>query len=308
MYRNVGMMKLAILMSTYNGSKFLRQQLESIQNQICDCAIDIWVRDDGSSDDTHKILEEYAADGRLQWYTAENLKPAKSFLDLVIHCPGYDYYAFSDQDDVWYPDKLQRGIDNIRDLNIPAMSFANAHLVDGTLNSLGRNVHRNLPNVDFYSITCGANIMGCTIVFNSMLAKLIQCAPMPKELIMHDYYLGVVCTLHDGVIVYDHVPCMDYRQHGNNVIGSSSRKLDALKNRISYLMVKAPKTLDLMAASICENYPDVPNREKWEWLYNVSRYRESFFRAAKLALDRRPTYNSRNMEITLRLSILLRNR
>lgn len=301
-------MKLAVLMSTYNGSKYLRQQLESILNQVCDCEIDIWVRDDGSSDDTLKILREYAAFGRLRWYTGENLKPARSFLDLVKHCPGYDYYAFSDQDDVWYPDKLQKGIDSIRELAVPAMSFANARLVDGELNSLGRNVHRNAPNVDFYSVTCSAGIMGCTIVFNSMLARLVQCVPMPTEPIMHDYYLGVVCTLHDGRIIYDHAPCMDYRQHGNNVVGSSSRKLDALKERIHRLTVKARITFDMMAASICENYPDAPNREKWEWLREVSRYRESFWRAAKLALDRRPTYNSRNMELTLRLCILLRNR
>ena len=117
-------MKLAVLMSTYNGSKYLRQQLESILNQVCDCEIDIWVRDDGSSDDTLKILREYAAFGRLRWYTGENLKPARSFLDLVKHCPGYDYYAFSDQDDVWYPNKLRDGIDRIKNQCGPAMSFA----------------------------------------------------------------------------------------------------------------------------------------------------------------------------------------
>lgn len=301
-------MKLAVLMSTYNGSKFLRQQLESIRNQKCDCEIDIWVRDDGSSDDTCKILDEYAADGKLQWYTGRNLKPAKSFLDLVKHCTGYDFYAFADQDDVWYPDKLQRGIDSIRKLTIPAISFSNAHLVDGALDTLGRNVYRNPPHVDFYSVTCSAGILGCTVVFNDRLAKLIQSAPMPEEPIMHDYYLGVVCTLYDGVILYDHAPSMDYRQHGNNVIGSSSRKIDALKNRIRRLTVKAPRTMDLLAASICKNYTDVPNRKKWEWLRDVSHYRESFCQAAKLAIDRKPTYNSRNMEITLRLCILMRNR
>lgn len=301
-------MKLAVLMSTYNGERFLHQQIESIFNQVCDCQVDLWVRDDGSTDGTQAILQSYADSQKLRWYTGPNLKPAKSFLDLVQHCPGYDYYAFSDQDDVWYPDKLQRGITHIRELSIPAISFANAHLVDGELNTLGRNVHRNPPHVDFYSVTCDARIMGCTIVFNNMLARLIQNAPMPKDLVMHDYYLGVVCALHDGEILYDHAPCMDYCQHGNNVVGSSSSKIGALKNRIRLLTKKMPTTLDRMAASICENYPDAPNREKWEWLYHVSRYRESFFRAAKLALDRRPTYNSRNMEITLRLCILLRNR
>lgn len=301
-------MKLAVLMSTYNGAYYLREQIDSILYQKCCVPFDLWVRDDGSSDDTCKILEEYAKEGKLQWYTGENLKPAKSFLDLIRHCPGYDYYAFSDQDDIWYIDKLQKGIDCIRNVSVPAMSFTNAHLVDRHLASLGRNVHRNPPNTDFYSVTCGAGVMGCTIVFNNSLAMLIQTANMPQNLIMHDSYLAIICTLHDGKIFYDHTPSMDYRQHGNNVCGSSSKKMDALKNRIRRLTIKADKTVDMMAASICENYPDAPNREKWEWLHSVSRYRESFFRAAKLALDCRPRYNSWNMGITLRLLILLRNR
>ena len=301
-------MRLAVLMSTYNGERFLCEQIDSILNQVCDCQVDLWVRDDGSKDGTCGILQTYAEKGKLHWYSGENLKPAKSFLDLLKHCVGYDYYAFADQDDVWYSDKLQKGIDRIRNLSVPAISFANAHLVDRELNSLGRNVHRKPLYVDFYSVTCNAGVMGASMVFNSMLAKLIQSVPMPKNLIMHDYYIGVVCALHDGVILYDHVPCMDYRQHGTNVMGCSSSKWDALKNRISLLTTKSPQTLDLMASSICENYPDAPNREKWVWLRGVSRYRGSFARAAKLAVDRRPKYNSWNMEITWRICILLRNR
>ena len=301
-------MKLAVLMSTYNGERFLQAQIESILNQHCDCQVDLWVRDDGSTDSTCSILQTYAERGVLRWYKGENLKPAKSFLDLIHHCPGYDYYAFADQDDVWYPDKLQNGINRICDLQIPAVSFANAHLVDGDLNSLGRNVHRNPPHVDFYSVTCSGGIMGCTMVFNNQLARLIQGAPMPRNLIMHDYYIAIVCTLHDGVILYDYEPCLDYRQHGGNVEGSSSKKWDALKKRRTLLLTKKEQTLDLMAASICECYSEVPSPEKLAWLQQVSVYRKSLFRAVKLALDKKPTYNSRNMELTLRLCILIRNR
>lgn len=301
-------MKVAVLMSTYNGERFLREQLESILDQMTDCQMDIWVRDDGSGDSTCKILEEYAEAGKLRWYSGENLKPAKSFLDLVKHCPGYDFYAFSDQDDLWYPNKLQEGIDRIRNQSCPAVSYANAQLVDGELKSLGRNVYRNPSYVDFYSVVCGCNIMGCTMVFNHHLAKLIQDVPMPRELIMHDCYLAIVCTLYDGVILYDHAACMDYRQHGNNVVGSAWKKTAALKERFRRLTVKSTNTLDKMAASICENYPCAPNTKKLRWLKSVSRYRESFFRAALLALDPKPTYNSWNMSITLRLSMLFRNR
>ena len=301
-------MKLAVLMSTYNGERFLCQQIESILNQSCECQVDLWVRDDGSTDGTHAILDSYANAGKLRWYTGENLKPAKSFLDLIQHCPGYDYYAFADQDDYWYPDKLQKGVDQIKGRSGPALSCANARLVDGSLQPLGRNVYRNPPKTDFYDITCGAGVQGATVVFNRALAQLIQDRPLPAELIMHDYYLCIVCTLYDGTIVFDDSACMDYRQHGSNVVGSSWNKMGALKNRIQILTVKNPNTLDKMADSICRNYPDAPNQEKLRWLKGVSQYRKSVFRALKLAADPKPAYNSLNMAVTLRLAFLLRNR
>lgn len=301
-------MKLAVLMSTYNGELFLRQQIESILAQSCEFQVDLLVRDDGSSDRTHSILDEYARAGKLHWYMGENLKPAKSFLDLLQHSCGYDYYAFADQDDVWYPQKLQNGVNCLREYTGPAMSFANARLVDEELQSLGRNVYRNPPKTDFYSVTYGAGILGCTVVFNRSLAQLIQECPIPTNLIMHDYYLGIVCTLHNGTIVFDNTTCMDYRQHGHNVVGSSWKKTDALRDRIRQITVKKTNTVDKMADCICRNYPHASNQKKLQWLKDISCYKSSFFCAFKLATDRKPASNSLNMAITLRLSYLLRNR
>lgn len=301
-------MKLAVLMSTYNGEKFLRQQIESILNQSGAFQLDLWVRDDGSKDATCAILQEYADQGKLNWYTGDNLRPARSFLNLVQHVPGYDYYAFADQDDVWYPDKLNRAVQRLQAISGPAIYCANAHLVDSQLEDLGRNVYRNPPCTDFYSVTCGAGILGCTMVFNGATARLIQDKPMPQELRMHDSYVCVVCTLHDGVIVYDHQAALDYRQHGNNVVGSAWKKTDALKNRIQQLTKKRADTIDKMAACICRNYPEVPDGEKLLWLQGVAQYRKSFFSALKLALDRKPSYSGRNKSVTLRMAILLRNR
>lgn len=300
-------MKIAVLMSTYNGEEYIRQQIDSVLAQQCACEFELLVRDDGSVDGTKQILEEYREQGKLKWYCGKNLGPAKSFLDLVRRSPGYDYYAFADQDDYWYPDKLQKGVAQIKGRSGPALSCANARLVDGALQPLGRDVYRIPPHVDFYSVTCSGGLMGCTMVFNRELAQLIQNKPLPQELIMHDFYLAVVCTLHDGIIMYDDAAYMDYRQHGSNVVGSSWKKTDALKNRIQILTEKNPNTLDKMADSICRNYPDAPNPEKLRWLKGVSQYRKSVFRALKLAVDPKPAYNSLNMAVTLRLAFMLRN-
>lgn len=100
-------MKAAVLMSTYNGARFIREQLDSILDQTGEFELDLWVRDDGSTDGTKDILNDYESRGLLRWYTGENLGPAQSFLDLVRRTLGYDWYAFADQDDFWMPENCR---------------------------------------------------------------------------------------------------------------------------------------------------------------------------------------------------------
>lgn len=83
-------------MSTYNGEKYLSEQIESILRQDCDAEISLIVRDDGSSDKTTEILDEYKEKELLTWFQGENVRPAKSFWQLIKSNPGYDYYAFAD--------------------------------------------------------------------------------------------------------------------------------------------------------------------------------------------------------------------
>lgn len=301
-------MKTAIVMSAYNGAAYIRQQIESILAQKSESEIDLIVRDDGSTDDTLSILQSYASAGKLRYYTGENLKPAKSFLDLVKNCPGYDYYAFADQDDYWYADKLQSAIAMMADTQAPAMVFANARLVDGALKPIGRNVYKNPPNCDFYSVLCGGGILGCTVIFNAQTAKLLQTYPNPEKLIMHDSYAAIICTLFDGTIFFDPQPHMDYRQHGSNVVGTQWTKLDALKNRIDRITKRRAVSIADMAQSILDQNPAVPDAKKLAFLKKVANYRKSFFTAVGLACSAKPRYNSRNMALTMRLAMLLRNR
>ena len=179
-------MRLAVLLSSYNGEKFIARQLDSILSQQGEFALELIVRDDGSTDATCAILQEYADAGKLRWYTGENLKPAKSFLHLLQNAPGYDYYAFCDQDDYWHPGKLCAALDTIKHCTGPAIACANARLVDGELNPLGRNVYKRPPRTDFYSLLVGSNIIGCTMVFNQAAARLVQEKPLPEEIFMHD--------------------------------------------------------------------------------------------------------------------------
>lgn len=92
-------------MTTYNGEKYLKEQLDSLLKQV-GVSVKILVRDDGSTDQTKSILDTYQKKGLIDWYCGEHLNAPRGFLDLINRAPNADYYAFCDQDDVWDSDKL----------------------------------------------------------------------------------------------------------------------------------------------------------------------------------------------------------
>ena len=125
--------EILVLMSTYNGEKYITEQIESIENQKLDIPLNILVRDDGSKDNTVNILnklnEKYKNIKVLQ---EENIGCNASFFKLFKIAEGYKYYAISDQDDIWLEDKLQRGINKIRKENIfiPILYGSCSYLMD----------------------------------------------------------------------------------------------------------------------------------------------------------------------------------
>lgn len=301
-------MRVAVLMSSYNGEKYIQEQIDSILHQTGDFALDLWVRDDGSSDSTPAILEEYAKVGKLRWYSGNNLCSAKSFLHLLQSCKGYDFYAFADQDDYWQPDKLACALQALT--NKPGMQlyFSNAELVDAKLHPLGRNVYRQSPKLDLETLSCAGGILGCTIVFNAELAKAVQEKPMPNKVIMHDFYVSELCLALGGTITFDAVAHIKYRQHGNNVVGVSAGKQRALQERIRSMTVKPKFTVAQQAAEILAAYKSEMPPQNASWLKKVSEYSSSIFNRILLACSRKTKYISKNMGLTLRIAILLGNR
>lgn len=299
-------MKIAVLMSTYNGAAYLQEQIDSIMAQKHDFQLDLWVRDDGSTDDTCSILQKYADAGKLNWYTGENKKPAHSFMDLVLHCPGYDYYAFADQDDFWHSDKLVAGIDRLKDLQAPALYCANALLVDQKLNSLGRCVYKQPPRLDLPTLSCAGDLLGCTMVFNRPLAQLLQSRPLPGAMVMHDFYIALVCLLAGGQILFDPEARMLYRQHGNNVVGASHSKLSALKNRLKSITRRPQVTVGQQAQTVLTQYPALGTPQQRSWLKKLTDRR--LFSRLSVACSGKTRYINKNKSLTLRLAYLLGNR
>lgn len=298
------MVSIAVLMSAYNGEKYIREQIDSILNQEGNFKLKLIIRDDGSTDTTCDILDEYAEKGDVVWYRGENLRSAKSFIDLLYKNTGYDFYAFADQDDVWNPDKLKCGIDAIGNNNNPCLYFSNAVYVDEALQPMGGTTYHRELKYDFYSAILYPCYLGCTMVFNNSLAEIVQKANIPDVVQMHDSFLARVCVSVGGTITYDSATHILYRQHSDNVIGATVGKKDAIRRRLKDIFNADAIGIEAQINEILKLYIDRISDEKREFLNAVAGYKKSFGSRLHLAMDKRPSYMSKNIHITMFLKIL----
>lgn len=225
--------KIAILMATYNGARWLSEQLDSIFAQP-DCSIRIFANDDGSSDETLSILAQHRFAANIHVTQNKQGGAGQNFLHLVqsIDLTGFDYVAFSDQDDIWMPDKISRAIAQIKIKKADAYSSnVTAFWADGER----RLIVKSQPQrkYDYLFESAGP---GCTFVFRNSTATAFQAflreCPVGKlvKVTLHDWlaYSWVRGTGKKWFI--DDFSGLDYRQHENNVLGASRNKM-ALKKR-----------------------------------------------------------------------------
>jgi len=197
--------KVAILMSTYNGDKYLEQQIESIINQKNVC-ISIYIRDDGSSDNTVSILKAYNERNLIQYYSGSNMKPAKSFIELLCRVSNdYDYYAFSDQDDVWVDEKIIKSIQLIEKHknNVPALAVSNLQPVNKDLVPLGGKLLPDKIVLDFRQLLIySPHLFGCTMLFNQNLKQIVSSYGEPNKIIMRALWVAVIAAAIGTIEMY----------------------------------------------------------------------------------------------------------
>jgi glycosyltransferase involved in cell wall biosynthesis len=216
---------VAVLLSTYNGGKYLQEQLDSLYRQSLNNVL-ILVRDDGSTDETRAILESEQAKGRLVLIEGNrNLGPAFSFFELLKTALilKVEYFAFCDQDDVWHPTKLAQAISKLGGLsnNIPRLYCSAVELVDENLNQIA---YSEIPQkIGFGNALVESIAAGCTMVINRTAANIIA-KNLPQKVVIHDWwcYLVVSCF---GDVIYDPTSYIKYRQHSNNSIGVAKNRL-----------------------------------------------------------------------------------
>ncbi len=217
---------IAILLSTFNGGRFLGAQLESLLNQTHGGWELCW-RDDGSDDDTVRLMQAFtegSGRGRCRRTDAgvRRLGITASFMQLLRAAPPSPCVAFADQDDVWLPEKLARGADRLAGVapDLPALYCARQVLVDATLHTL-RLSSIVLQQPSFPASLTQNVATGCTVMLNQAAVRLIASStPPPGSL--HDWWCYLVVSAWGGPIFVDPVPTVLYRQHHANAVGAPS--------------------------------------------------------------------------------------
>jgi len=217
--------RVAILMCTYHGQHYLAEQLDSIAAQTHD-NWEVFASDDGSKDDTHAILQAYISKwgpGRLSMHFGPSEGFVANFLSLTCKADiQADYYAFSDQDDVWEADKLQRALAWLQTVpaGTPAIYCSRTCLVDYNNHTIGLSpLFRKPPS---FAHALMQNIGGGnTMVFNNATRDLLRLAGDDVDVITHDWWAYLVVMACGGQVHYDPEPTLRYRQHGDNLVGSN---------------------------------------------------------------------------------------
>lgn len=215
--------RVAILLCTYHGQRYLAEQLDSFAAQSHE-NWEVWASDDGSEDNTRSILEDYQArwgTGRLSIHLGPAEGFAANFLSLTCNANiDADFYAYSDQDDVWEADKLERSIEWLESVpsEIPALYCSRTRLVDAENNEIGLSPLFSSP--PSFANALMQNIGGGnTMVLNNAAVRLLREAGENKSVITHDWWAYMVVAGCGGLVFYDSKPSLRYRQHEGNLVG-----------------------------------------------------------------------------------------
>jgi len=222
-------LKVAILLSSYNGEKYLKEQLDSLLNQTHH-SIETIARDDGSKDNSYGIMQHY--DIKLL-ENRDNLGVKGSFENLLKYALDHsnaEYFMFCDQDDVWKSDKVAQTLAKMQEMEetygeIPLLVHSDLEVVNEQLETIAESMwayEAIMPQHNTFSRLLIQNtITGCTMMSNRSLAQLAL--PIPSQAIMHDWWMGLVASQF-GKIDYLAQSTMKYRQHSSNTIGAKDHK------------------------------------------------------------------------------------
>ncbi|MBI9065666.1 MAG: glycosyltransferase [Salinivirgaceae bacterium] len=297
------MKTVQVLLSSYNGEKYILQQLGSIFKQK---GVDVFclVRDDGSKDNTLNILLDCKKVYKnLEVIVGENIGYGASFLELIKLSGDFDFYSFSDQDDVWEPLKLIAAVEHIKKMeNVPTMYFSNLTIVDNELNKIGvlHNIGNPIPDDKLTALVQGFT-HGCTMVFNKNSRNLVN-SYKPLQSYAHDFWIPLI-HFFVGKIIYDKNSFINYRQHDNNVFGQKRSLLRLLMLKLTFFSEKK-NYYSLLAKDLILGFKNILNTEDYQNLKDISEYSNTFSGKLKLLFNRKIKRNTFKGTIILKFLIL----
>ena len=233
---------IAVLLSSYNGENFVAQQLESILNQKTNYSFKIFVRDDGSKDTTLRILKKFSLNHKnIEIIAGKNKGYVASFFELlkISYLQGYSWFAFSDQDDYWLPNKLQDAVDKIKPYDHEPVLYGSKSLVtDEKLLSTGKTTQTKKKNINFYNTAIQNILPGHGQVINKRLAKIIlKYTGNTAQIYSQDLWISTVASV-TGKVIFDDQPHTLYRMHSGNQLGYGKGKIQWILDHISRLRQK----------------------------------------------------------------------
>ena len=236
-----GPVRLQILLATYNSSRYLREQLDSILAQDCR-DFELLVRDGGSTDDTVDIIGDYQREHpeKIRFLGRFSAKAMENFSALLA-ASSAPLIMFSDHDDVWKPEKIRVTLDKYREIEAeygsgtPIMVFTDSEVVDSDLHPVAPSMFR-YQNLDVHALTLNRLIVqnvpsGNTMLVNRALVDLAL--PVPSVAVMHDHWLSLVASAM-GKFGFIEKPTVSYRQHADNVYGAANYSIPSFVRKLSF--------------------------------------------------------------------------
>lgn len=221
---------VSVVMTTYNGEKYLEQQIVSILSSTYQ-DFELYIVDDGSQDNTMELLNQYKEKYPDKIHLSRNetnLGVTLNFLNAVSKTTS-EYIMLCDQDDVWKVDKIAKTLKRVKQMEVqfgkelPIAVFTDAYVVDESLNIIHESFFRSGrldPRLtDLSHLLMENKLIGCTVMINQAVRRILRSSPLPKRAKFHDGWLGLIAAS-VGKIGFIKEPTLFYRQHGANVVGN----------------------------------------------------------------------------------------
>jgi len=287
------MKKAVILLSTFNGEKYINELIDSLLKQDY-FNYQILIRDDGSIDNTCNILKKYENENKkmLKVFYGENIGVNESFFKLIEIAKGMsDYYFLCDQDDVWLDNKIKNAIELMEKYNEPVTYCSKQTKVDELLNVIGETTEP-IHELTFENAIIENVITGCTLAIND---KMIQFILPSKEAVFHDWWIYLVSTTF-GKVIFDEHSYILYRQHDSNVVGASDWN-KKINNGFKRIIFTNGNQISIQAISFFEIYSKFLNLKDFNLLHDfIDNYSKNFLiriiYVHKTSLYRQKKYDS----------------